>query len=149
MMDAADIEFGALLSTEVEYVFELAEFKGEQIEREIPTFPESQESDFENILSAPEVGFRLWNAIDHIRGDVSKHEYHYHLFHALFRKLITNQTSAKVDIYEIDEQWIDEMDERIANHYPSYTPSAAPKIIRECRPWRNSTKCRESIYPAS
>ena len=127
MMEIADVEYGLLFSDDFEYLFELTEFDNELVEREIPDYPESRATDFEDVLSEKELEFRLWRARDLLRDRVSERKYHQHLFHALFRKFVAQEKGLEYDIDNVDEDWITTVDDEITNEYPSYSPNVAPQ----------------------
>jgi predicted RNA methylase len=126
MMTAGDVDYGALISDEIEYVFELTEFEGELVEREIPAYPDGRGGEFDDVLSERELEFRLLRARDLVRDIASPHEYHYQLFHALFRKLVAEQEGIEYKIQSLDEHWISQVDDVLAEKYPPYDPAAAP-----------------------
>jgi type I restriction enzyme M protein len=129
MMRAGDANYGALISDEIEYVFELTEFEGELVEREIPAYPNGRGGEFDDVLSERELEFRLLRARDLVRDIAHPHEYHYHLFHALFRKLVAEQEGIKYEIQSLDENWISQADDVLAEKYPPYDPTAAPENV--------------------
>lgn len=129
MMEKGEADYGALISDEVEYIFELTEFDGEVVERELPEYPEGVEDEFDDVLSESEIQFRCWRALDRLRGSVPDREYHYHLFHGLFRKLVASKKEIAFTVDSIDEEWLTEIDTIIADEYPSYTPEAAPNDV--------------------
>jgi len=126
MMTAGDVDYGALISDEIEYVFELTEFEGEVVEREIPAYPDGRGGEFDDVLSERELEFRLFRALDLIRDVISVDEYPHHLLHALFRKLVAEQESIEYEIQSLTEDWINEVDNLIAEQHPPYDPTAAP-----------------------
>lgn len=127
MMESADVEYGLLFSEGFEYLFELTEFEGELVEREIPTYPESKTTDFDDVLSERELEFRLWRAQDLLRDRIREPEYHHHLFHALFRQFVAHKRDLDFDVENVDEDWLVEIDSAITEEYPSYTPHVAPQ----------------------
>jgi len=129
MMQAGSIDYGALISDEIEYVFELTEFDGEVVECEIPSYPEGRDDEFDDVLSERELEFRLFRARDLVRDIVSFHEYNHHLFHALFRKLVAEQEDTKYEIQSLDQDWISRVDNIIAEKYPSYNSKGAPDDV--------------------
>lgn len=129
MMEAGNVDYGALISDAFEYVFELAEFNGELVEREIPEYPEGCGSEFDDVLSERELEFRLWRSSDLIRDVASPHEYPHYLFHALFRKLIAEQEGIKYEIQSLSEDWISQVDKLISDKYPPYDPTVAPNDV--------------------
>lgn len=129
MMTAGDVDYGALISDEIEYVFELIEFEGEVVEREIPAYPDGRGDEFDKVLSEQELEFRLFRALDLIRDVVSVDEYPHHLFHALFRKLVAEQEDIDYEIQSLSKGWISEVDDLIAEQYPPYDPTVAPTDV--------------------
>lgn len=129
MMEAGNIDYGALISDELEYVFELTEFDGELVEREIPEYPEGRGGEFDDVLSERELEFRLWRASDLIRDVVPSHEYYHHLFHALFRKLVAEQEETEYEIQSLSQDCISRVDNLIAEKYPPYNPKNAPDNV--------------------
>lgn len=129
MMQAGNVDYGVLISDEIEYVFELTEFDGELVEREIPAYPEGRGGEFDDVMSERELEFRLYRALDLIRDVVSPHEYHHYLFTALFRKMVAEREGIKYEAQSIDKDWIKQIDELIAEKYPPYDPAVAPDDI--------------------
>jgi len=129
MMQAGGVDYGALISDEIEYIFELTEFDGEVVEREIPAYPEGWGEEFDDVLSERELEFRLFRARDLVRDVLSPHEYHHHLFHALFRKLVAEQEDVGYEIQSLSQDWISRVDNLIAEKYPPYNPKSAPDNV--------------------
>lgn len=125
MMKAGEVDFGALVSEEIEYVFELTEFDGDLVEREIPAYPDGKGSEFNDFLSERELEFRILRARDLVRDIAAPHEYHHHLFHALFRKLVAEQEGIEYEIQSLDENWISQVDDLLVETYPPYDPTVA------------------------
>jgi len=126
MMEVADVDYGALISNDIEYIFELTDFEGNTVERELPGYPEGRQKVYDSVLSRQKLHFRLWRTLDLIRDTVSPQEYHHHVFHALFRKLVSQQEDIGVNIESLDEKWITTVDKAIERRYPAYSPSEAP-----------------------
>lgn len=131
MMETANIRYGALISDKIEYIFELDDSDGETVERELPGYPKSDQDDFESVLSQEELHFRLWRTLDSIRQfGVSPNEYHDHVLHALFRKLVAEQESITLNIESIDEKSLVEIDKEIQNQFSAYSIQSAPQNIK-------------------